>query len=70
MDVQLLTSDFGRVAKIFITKCVAGQYYYAQQAPDDSITWVRQVHEEEVKPFFTCPKEMAKIIAKAIDLVP
>lgn len=67
MRATLLTIDFGRIAKIFVTKCVAGQYYYAQQDENSGVKWERQVHQKEVKPFFICSTEMAKIISKTID---
>ena len=65
-DVDILITDFGRVAKVFVTKRSAGAYYYAQQG-NNGIEWVRQVHESEVLPYFVCPKDMAKKIAVAID---
>lgn len=66
MDTQILTTDFGRVTKIFVTRCAAGQYYYMQQNGDE-VEWIRQVHKSEVKPFFICPSEIAKAIAIVID---
>lgn len=65
-NVDIESVDFNRITNVFVTKRVSGQYYFAQQVGED-LKWVRQVHEEEVKPLFVCPIAMAKSIAAAMN---
>jgi len=52
MYVDVITKDFGRICDVFITKRVAGQYYYAKII-NGSLEWVRQTHDEQVRPALT-----------------